>query len=203
MNVKPFSRYGIVIVENTYDSSEQQKIWEDIEIIRQQNLMKSPKDTGGAKNYFTGSYVKNNYGTYLNSLHNTGVIKHILPLSEKIFSHPTIVEAVVSLGPVYELYRQINNSGNLISYYEDSDFYDAHIDQSVFTVLTWWYREPKMWNGGILKFTDMNLEIDPNYNRTIIFPSCFRHEVSPVEMQKGSTSGRYTVSHFGFITPET
>jgi len=203
MNVKPLSNYGIVVVENTYDDIEQQRIWEDIEIIKEKNLMKSPKDTGGAKNYFTGNYIKNNYGTYLNSLHNTGVIKNILPLSEKIFSHPAIIEAVISLGPIYELYKLINNSGNLISYYENSDFYEPHIDQSVFTVLTWWYQKPKSWDGGILKFTDKNLEVEPLYNRSIIFPSCFRHEVSPVVMQNDSKSGRYTISHFGFITPKT
>lgn len=201
MNIKPFKNLGIVVVDNTYTDRELELIWSDIEKINQQNLLESPSKTGGAKDYITGEYLKNNYGVYLDKLYNDNIIKHIPNLSKKFFT-PEVSEAVESLGPTYKSWSQINTSGNLLSYYEDSDFYSPHIDQAVFTILTWIYKLPKSWEGGILKLSEYNAEIEPKFNRSIIFPSCFMHEVTPVKMKTDQPGfGRYVISHFSYINP--
>jgi Rps23 Pro-64 3,4-dihydroxylase Tpa1-like proline 4-hydroxylase len=202
MNIKEYKKFGIIIIDNIFDQDELELIWKDIDLIYDQNFLKSPNETGTATNYFTGNYLKNNYGIYLDKLFRDGIIKHILPISEKFFSKE-ITDSVTNLGPVYHLYSQINSTGNLLSYYEDSHHYEPHIDQSVFTILTWLNKEPKRWTGGILKFTDMSVEVEPKNNRTLIFPSCFKHEVSPVSMPEPKSGfGRFVITNFGFIRPE-
>jgi Rps23 Pro-64 3,4-dihydroxylase Tpa1-like proline 4-hydroxylase len=201
MNIKPFKNLGIVVIDNTYSDRELDLIWSDIEKINQHNLLKSPSETGGAKDYITGEYLKNNHGVYLDKLFREKIIDYIPELSKKFFT-TDVSEAVESLGPTYKSWNQINIRSNLLSYYEDSDFYSPHIDQAVFTILTWVYKQPKNWEGGILKLPEYNTEIEPKFNRSIIFPSCFLHEVSPVKMKSNLPgSGRYVISHFSYINP--
>lgn len=202
MNIKTFSDFGFIIVENVYDNNELELIWKDIDKLCDENLLKSPQETGAASDYFTGKLLKNNYGTYLDSLYKERKINFLLPLSEKFFENE-ITEAVASLSNVHELYRNVNLTGNLISYYENSHYYGPHTDQAVFTILIWFHKEPKIWDGGILKFSEMNVEVEPKNNRAIIFPSSFLHEVSPVQMKETKSGyGRFTVTHFCFIQPK-
>lgn len=202
MNIKSFPKLGFVIIENVFDKLELELIWKDIIQIENKKLLKTPKETGSATCYITGKPLKNNKGIYLDKIHEQGVIENIIPISKKFFS-PEISMAVADLGKMYPSYHQINKTGNLLSYYEDTDNYDPHIDQSVFTILTWLYREPKAWAGGELIFSELNAEIEPNNNRSIIFPSCFTHEVKPVKMQNELIGfGRFVITNFAFITSE-
>lgn len=204
MKIKTFPKYGIVVIENTYDDNELKKLWQDIDRIEKENLMLPPKKTGTAKDYFTGKPLKNNKGTYLNKHFENGIIEHIVPLSEKFFEG-TIQDAVKTLSYIHNLYELINSQENLISYYEEEDNYESHVDSAVFTVLTWLYREPKAWEGGILSFPDLDVEIEPKNNRSLIFPSCYLHKVSPVKMLENPQPGygRFTLSHFGYISTNT
>jgi len=95
--------------------------------------------------------------------------------------------------------KQILRTASLVSYYEDSDYYLPHIDTAWCTALTWFYVEPKKFKGGVLSFTDYDIDIEPELNKTIIFPSLVNHAVSPVEVQekdRGKGLGRFAMSTF-------
>ena len=86
-----------------------------------------------------------------------------------------------------------NNVMNwLLSRYVDGQYYNAHTDQSPFTLLLWLYNLPKPFTGGDLMFPDYdNYTIPCNNNTGIIFYGPTRHEVPPVD-----GNGRYTLTCF-------
>ena len=96
-------------------------------------------------------------------------------------------------------FKEPMHLSSLVSYYEDSDYYLPHSDHAWCTALTWFYVEPKKFKGGVLSFSDYNIDIEPELNKTIIFPSQVNHAVSPVKIQdkdKGKGLGRFVMSTF-------
>ena len=87
----------------------------------------------------------------------------------------------------------------LISYYENTDFYKPHRDSAALTALTWFFEEPKCFEGGVFSFPKYNINIEADNETTIIFPSNILHAVSNIEMKKeylGKNKGRYCMTQF-------
>ena len=100
------------------------------------------------------------------------------------------------------LYNQTPMQGGaLISYYEESNYYESHADHSTMTFLFWIWDESdgKKFTGGNLKFTDFNIEIECKNNCGVLFPGPINHEVTKIEMPeeyKGQGLGRFAISEF-------
>ena len=90
-----------------------------------------------------------------------------------------------------------NRHGVLVSYYDDGDEYLDHFDLSSFTILMWFYKEPKRFKGGNLILRDIGEEIEVRNNRMTIIPGHTVHAVPKVTV-KGAPekSGRYCISIF-------
>ena len=87
----------------------------------------------------------------------------------------------------------------LLSYYENGDDYKKHKDASVVTILTYFFKEPKLFSGGDLILNDFGVTIEPENNMIVIIPGLYNHEVSQVVMEKdccGKNLGRYCLSQF-------
>jgi predicted 2-oxoglutarate/Fe(II)-dependent dioxygenase YbiX len=102
------------------------------------------------------------------------------------------------LSDMHEHIFNCNFDSTLISYYENSGYYKSHKDTAVVTALTWFFKEPKMFEGGDLIFTKTEEEIKVSNNTVIIFPSHFAHEVTAIKMDGEPFSGnvRYCMSQF-------
>ena len=91
----------------------------------------------------------------------------------------------------------------MLFYYEDSDYYAPHRDDSVITILNWDYKEPKSFEGGdiVFPFYD-NYKINIDRRTTLLFPSAISHEVEAVKMEQedlGQQKGRYVLTTFANI----
>ena len=64
-----------------------------------------------------------------------------------------------------------NHDDTLISYYEDSEYYKPHEDIFNFAKLTWFFKEPKKFEGGDLVFTEFGEIVKCENNKCIVFPS--------------------------------
>ena len=83
---------------------------------------------------------------------------------------------------------------------EDGDFYLPHVDASVYTVISYFWKEPKKFTGGNLKLKDFDIEIEVKNNMVIYMPSVYVHEVTPIVMEEKSLGyGRYSMSQFLFV----
>ena len=95
---------------------------------------------------------------------------------------------------LYETDRNYNSN-----YYDDAQEYKPHHDDPQFTILIWFYKEPKKFTGGDFIFTQPNVNVKCKHNRMVLFPSYYLHQVTPVLMDKEYRNkglGRFTITHF-------
>ena len=93
----------------------------------------------------------------------------------------------------------LNEDTTQILYYENNDEYKPHRDLARLTAITWFYREPKKFTGGNLRFPRFDMEIECKHNRVIVFPSSIHHGVDKVGMEEkdmGKKLGRFTMTQF-------
>jgi hypothetical protein len=84
-----------------------------------------------------------------------------------------------------------NSQSYMVSEYSHGDSYPSHWDNSFFTILLWFYPEPKPFSGGELTFTDYDVTLECKNNTGVIFFGPEKHEVSEVQ-----GNGRYTLTIF-------
>jgi len=190
-----------LIIEDLYDENELQLIWQELDFLCHSKKWKLPEETGSA--YLNDKPSKNNFGLFLdgpNAIYTDRSISSILSVNRKILDK-NIVKAYANLSFGYQNLLTTNFDITLISYYENNHFYEKHKDDAIVTALTWFYKEPKSFQGGNLIFSNFNNhKIGVKNNRSILFPSFIIHEVENVHMLKFNPyHGRYCMSQFFHI----
>ena len=153
---------------------------------RLDRCLQPPEATGSAIHQETGRPMKFNDGLFLTSAMPNS---EIMALAERHTTHE-VVEQVPSEW-WNSLWKQSNLRSWMLSRYKHGQYYNAHIDKSLFTLLVWFYEEPKTFTGGDLIFPDYDITIPCVNNTGVIFFGPTRHEVPPV-----SGHGRYTLTMF-------
>jgi Rps23 Pro-64 3,4-dihydroxylase Tpa1-like proline 4-hydroxylase len=193
-----FAGPGIAIIEDFYDEADLKLIWKELDYLNLKDKFLSPTRTAGARDA-KGNLIKNNKGLFLDEFYKNRNFSNILNLNRKVWM------------PAHELekdnfnFRYLissNQDATLVSYYENEDYYKKHLDSSVYTILTYFYKEPKKFSGGNLKLLDYDIEIEVKNNMVIYIPSILWHEVTPIVMEQEFANkgfGRYCISQFLFI----
>ena len=91
--------------------------------------------------------------------------------------------------------------------YKRQEYYEPHIDKTIqFLAFSYFYREPKKFEGGELIFPKYNYSFSCENNSLIMFPGWVEHGVSKVTIQNSDYfegCGRYAItSFFGNKEPE-
>lgn len=195
MNVnKPF-----VQIDNTYTQGELDGILLELEFLRVSGGFLNPDKTESAvKIDGDGNkvYLKNNTGVFLDDVYRDRNTSILLKHNRKLFNTPLNLH---ELPPVFKQFNRINWDSTLISYYTNQDYYKAHMDNAVFTMVTYLYKQPKKFLGGELLLPETGHVLEPVFNRTYIFPSYTTHEVTAVQMDQADAEqgyGRYCISSF-------
>jgi hypothetical protein len=193
-------RNGLVIVEDFYSDKELDLIWSELKLLTEGNHFLPPSKTG-ASTLPNGKYGKNNDGIFLDEFYDRRRNESkILNVNRKIWDYLNSIMKVMDKDPILRYTLSSNEDSTLISYYTDGHYYTPHIDKSVYTILTYFIKEPKNFTGGNLKLLDYNMEIEVKNNMVIFMPSTYQHEVTPVVMgEDDGCSGRYCMSQFLFI----
>jgi len=106
--------------------------------------------------------------------------------------------------PYGRSYLSSNVDSSMVSYYEQDDHYKPHHDTSLWTACTWFVREPRLFDGGDFDFPESGCQIKLKHNRSIYFPSCYLHHVSPINFHTKPEEigyGRFTITHFYNYSP--
>jgi hypothetical protein len=187
-----------IVIDNFYTSEEYASVLNScLEILP---YMRPPEDTAGAVSIDGSRYIKSNHGVFIaeNSPTPVNVINRTKIDSDEFKN------SLIEISPLYKMYRAMNNSSTLLSYYSDGDYYDTHVDISVFTIVVYLYKEPKLFERGDLTlyscYDNVSAEVESRPNRAVIFPSCTPHKVSKVQSKRGFSKdngdGRFCISHF-------
>jgi hypothetical protein len=177
-----------------------QQVLHELKWLESGNVFGGPEKTGTAR-HLDGTVKKNNRGVFLDHIYADlslssihGGIKESYPylFNNKNFDNNWYLNLYTQT-PMY--------GGALISYYEESSYYESHADQSIMTFLFWIWDESdgKKFTGGNLQFTDFDIEIECKNNCGVLFPGPINHEVTKIEMSeeyKGQGLGRFAISEF-------
>ena len=193
------STFPYVIVDDVYDEKELSLIWEELNFIIQPHKYTDDAKNDGAK-YDDGVTSKvNNYSVWLDGVYTNRIYSNILQVNRKIF-HPDIYSPISDWN-IRRFFKIFNFDATLISYYDNGGFYDYHTDRAAYTVLTWFYKEPKKFSGGnlSLRYEDESYTIECMNNRSLVFPSLIEHSVSEITMREedsNKSNGRYSMVQF-------
>ena len=202
--VKDNPTYPFIVIDNWYTPQEEKNIWKELDWYSSHEHIDRAEDTIVAR-YKDGTSLSKAYRFYPTDYYSDiGYQKsHVANYMYKQRT-PEFHKIVGECMPYARSFHSSNNDTTLISYYEENDHYEPHHDTFLWTMLIWFYREPKLFNGGDLDFPETGYEIKLKHNRAVFFPCCYLHRVSPVKFHTQPEKigyGRYTITHFYFTTP--
>jgi hypothetical protein len=205
LKVKAYNKGSIfpyIVADNWYAPPEEEHIWKELNFYsaRPQNFERSDAKGGLVATNPDGSPRGFSSRIYLarifqQQMRNYSHI-HYYNFKQVTEQFKNFVDKTMPHG---RLYGATNLDSTFVSYYEDGDKYDPHFDSSMFTLLIWFYKEPKKFKGGDLILPESNSLIKCKHNRLIMFPSYYLHQVTPIKMNKKNLHqglGRYTITTF-------
>ena len=194
--------FPYILIDDFYDQSELGGIWEELDYLCHPKRMgRSSLERGAAgKLDENGVYqsLKNTWDLRLDAFYTSRDSSNILEINRKLFdlqlyyNHPHWL---------FNHVDALNEDTTQILYYENNDEYKPHRDLARLTGITWFYREPKKFTGGNLRFPRFDVEIECKHNRVIVFPSSIYHGVDKIGMEEkdmGKKLGRFAMSQFLF-----
>ncbi len=190
--------FPYVFVDNFYNEHELKLIWQELDFLCYSDKLEGPHETAGSL-LEDKSIAKQNRGLFLDETYYKRSVSNILKVNRKSFD---LFQDLKNSEDICWWFKHgwINSDKTLLSYYENAEYYKPHHDVSTYTFLTWFFREPKKFKGGNLKFSDYHIDIECVNNRLIIFPSVIKHEVSEVIMKEEDVDrgfGRWCMTQFG------
>lgn len=194
---KPFP---FMEIRNLYNEDELKLIWQELEFLNCLDKLEPPEKTGSAKDAETEILLKRNTGLFLDEIYYKRNISNILTLNSKLFSKEILTPfSEISFG--YETIKKTNCDRTLISYYENGGYYKPHEDKSIFTAVTWFFKEPKAFTGGDFYFTDYNIKVEIENNMSVLFPSFVKHAVDKIILPNQNLVGygRYSMTQFCYL----
>jgi len=192
--------FPFLVIDNWYDKETEKSIWSELDFLSTKNKQEQlrAENTIVARNE-DGTSKSKAYRWYLESIYTEeGRTYSTIMQKTDLFRTPEFHEIIQHITPQCRSFLGSNFDTTIISYYENNDYYKAHYDKFQWTSLIWFYREPKKFKGGNLKFTEPNYEIKVKHNRLLMFPCYYLHEVLPIKTKKFEQmgNGRYTITHF-------
>ena len=195
--------FPYILIDDFYDQSELDEIWEELDYMcHPRRMARASVENGAAWDGYNddGSkhQLKANWTMWLDHLFGPNrSASSILDVNRKLLDNTHIFKnhphwAINDVAAYKADFTQL-------AYYEDSDEYLEHRDNSRLTCLTWFYREPKKFTGGTLYFPLWDTEIECKNNRVICFPSMIPHGVTKVSMEEqdmGKKLGRFVMTQF-------
>jgi hypothetical protein len=195
--------FHYIEIKNLYTKEEKKEMLIEMMYLGKNNKLRSPEETGSASN--DGVFLKQNKGVFIDEVYSDRRFSDILRLNRRplhiLFgkTHNTPEPTTLTDSWIFNNI-ELNSDTTLLSYYEDGDYYEAHRDTAMVTIIDWNYLEPKNFTGGDLIFPYYdNHTIKVSLTSTYVFISNIAHYVSPIKIiDKGiKQSGRFSLACFG------
>jgi Rps23 Pro-64 3,4-dihydroxylase Tpa1-like proline 4-hydroxylase len=193
----------VAIIDNFYDKDEYKRIWLELNfLLNDKERLLDPEKSGSAFEVNDDDekvFLKKNKALWLDNIYADRNMSYILGINRKVF-WPEIAGELPKAHTFFRYLGASNGDSTLISYYENADYYDFHEDKALITCLSWFHKSPKRFSGGAL-YLEENVKIECKDNRLVIFPSCIKHSVEPINMPEkyeNDVNGRITMTQFVF-----
>ena len=186
--------FPFLFIEDLYTEEELRLIWCELDyyqsnkVVLESNTNPSVTDDGKPRTKKKGCFVDNVF--------ENRDCSSILNVSRKLLDPGLICQS----NHIFAWkHFQPNVDHSLLSYYDDGCYYLPHHDNTVVSIISWLWKEPKCFEGGDFVFEDYKMTLKCKYNSAVAFPGTTRHGVTPIKMEdqyKDLGLGRYSLSHF-------
>ena len=184
------------IVNNFYNEEELELIWEELKYYTKPGKLLEVDDYGGVQGYTNAKAILLDT-LYQNRTKSGGlnwrIMSNILTVNRKLFS-----------SGILDVFADISDCCCLAN---NGDKYDPHTDRGFhFLAFSYFYKEPKKFEGGQLYFPKYNYEVPCDNNSMIIFPGWVEHGVRKVTIKDSDYFdgyGRYAITSFFSSKPRS
>ena len=184
-----------LIFHNFYNDEELDLIWEELNFYTRPKKLFDVEDYQGVVGYTKAKAL------HLDSVY-TGknrVLSNILEVSRKVLDKQ-VLEPFSKLDDCCTLAKSANYDVTKVRYYHNGDYYKPHTDTFFeFLAFSYFYKEPKKFDGGNLIFPKYDYEFSCGHNSLIMMPAWVEHGVSEVSIKDSDYYdgyGRYAITHF-------
>lgn len=191
---KPFDH---ILIRDLYSKEELKLMWRETEFLFEKL---GDENATSAATDEAGSRKKSGKGVFLDDVYKTRAVSDLLNISRKIFHCEEMNNEIEKMNSIFfEYYKKTNWDSTMLQYYEDGHYYKQHVDESIFTAIYTFYKEPKCFDGGDLYFEKYDYTLPIRNNQLILFPSIVSHGVTEVTMKKpGYMNGRFSIANLIF-----
>ncbi len=197
---KPFPH---VILSNFYDDEELDLIWEELNFYTKPGKLLQAKDFGGVIDK-TNSHALCLDDVYEKKQYRS--LSNILTVNRKLFTSDAI-DIFSKIHDCCSIAIRCNWDLTKVRYYHNGEYYKPHTDSSFqFLAFSYFYKEPKKFEGGEIYFPKYKYELTCENNSTIILPGWVEHGVKEVKINDSDYYdgyGRYCISNFFSDKPKT
>ena len=184
-----------LILHNFYNDEELKLIWEELDFYTKPDKLLDV-------NEYLGVVDKtNSKAIWLDKVFDKKYrnLSNILKVNRKIFDS-AVLGAFSSVHDCCSIAKFCNYDVTKVRYYHDGDYYEPHTDKTVqFLGFSYFYREPKKFEGGELFFPKYEYTFSCDNNSLIMMPGWVEHGVSKVSIKDSDYFdgyGRYAVTSF-------
>ncbi len=184
-----------IIFHNFYNEEELKLIWEELDFYTKPEKLLDAEHYGGVVGFTNAKaiWLDRVYQGKYRSLSN------ILYVNRKLFEKE-ILEAFANIHDSCSIAATCNHDSTKVRYYHDGDKYDPHVDCTIqFLGFSYFYREPKRFEGGELFFPDYDYTYPCDNNSLIMLPGWVRHGVAEIKIKDSDYFqgfGRYAITSF-------
>ena len=186
--------FPLMIIENFYNESELELVWEELNFLTKPGKLMDAKDYGGI--------IENTNAKALildDIYENAREISNILTVNRKLFDSG-VLDNFAEIHPCCKIAPLSNWDTTKVRYYHEGEFYDPHTDRDFqFLAFSYFYKEPKKFSGGDLIFPEYDFKISCDNNSMVIFPGWVEHGVRKVTIKDSEYyegNGRYSITSF-------
>lgn len=191
-----------LIIDNFYNEEELELIWEELNYYTKPGKLFEAENYGGVVGYTSAKAIvlDSVYRNFSKSGgNNYRPLSNILTVNRKLFKSG-VLDVFSEIHDCCILANQSNNDVTKVRYYHNGDSYDPHTDRPFhFLAFSYFYKEPKKFEGGELYFPRYDYEISCDNNSMIIFPGWVEHGVKEVKIDDSDYFdgyGRYAITSF-------
>tara|TARA_S200000501_G_C20606510_1_gene648299 strand:- start:138 stop:761 length:624 start_codon:yes stop_codon:yes gene_type:complete len=188
--------FPILISDNWYSNEEEKNVWLELDFIHSLNEYENSEENSAYdKDKISKSKAKR---LYYELVFREKKYSHICKMLYKI-KDSSLHDIVEKSMPIGKIFKHTDWDNTFLNYYENNDNYKSHYDYSLFTMLIFFHKKPKLFSGGDLYFEESNTTVEFKHNRMVLFPGHYLHQANKVSMNseyQNKMNGRFTITHF-------
>jgi len=190
-----------VVIDNFYTEEQLKEIMIELKWLTKPSIMKDETHLKSAVE--NDQFLTSKNGVFLEAVFrnwkHSALIKHGMEqttckeFQDKLLEFNTMFKGLIDC----------DCRTHLLSYYENSQYYKPHKDNFFFTILNYFYIEPKQFEGGEVILYSCNstkqATVEVKHNRSLVIMSCTTHEVKEIKSKlqnEFSGNGRYCNAMF-------